>query len=76
MGPGKSDGQEVMVGEAFVEGIGKTGFPGFGFFRQADNWALRERRRPPEEECESQNQRKAAGCILNRTRESKMEIPV
>jgi len=33
----------------FVECAGKTGFPGFGFFRQGDNCALRGRRRLPED---------------------------
>ena len=41
MGAAKSGGQEVRVGEVLVECAGKTGFPGFGFFRQGDNCALR-----------------------------------
>jgi hypothetical protein len=45
----KSGGQEVRVGEVFVECAEKIGFPGFGFFRQGNNYALRGRRRLPEE---------------------------
>jgi hypothetical protein len=45
----KSGGQEVRVGEVFVECAEKTGFPGFGFFLQGNNYALRGRRRLPEE---------------------------
>jgi hypothetical protein len=49
MGAAKSGGQEVRVGEVFVECAEKTRFPGFGFFWQGDNRALLGRRRLPEE---------------------------
>jgi hypothetical protein len=39
----------VRVGEVFVECAEKAGFPGFGFFGQGDNPALRGRRGLPEE---------------------------
>jgi hypothetical protein len=72
----KSGGQEVRVGEVFVECAEKMGFPGFGFFRQGNNYALRGRKRLPEEKCNSRDQRMAAGTILNSAGESKMEISV
>ena len=55
MGAARSGNQEVRGGEVFVEGAGKTGFPGFGFFRQGDNCALRGRKRLPERNCNSQD---------------------
>jgi hypothetical protein len=58
----KSGGQEVWVGEVFVKCAEKTGFPGFGFFRQGNNYALRGRRRlSRRKKCNSADQRKAAG---------------
>jgi hypothetical protein len=45
MGAPKAGGQEVRVGEVFVECAEKTRFPGSGFFWQGDNRALLERRR-------------------------------
>jgi hypothetical protein len=39
------------AGEVFVECAGKTGFPGFGFFRQGENGFQRKK-------CNSQDQRK------------------
>jgi hypothetical protein len=42
MGTAKSGGQEVRVGEVFVECAGKTGFPGLGFFRQGEDGSRRE----------------------------------
>jgi hypothetical protein len=48
MGAAELGGQKVRAGEAFVEGAGKTGFPGFGSFRQGEDCALRGRRRLPE----------------------------
>jgi uncharacterized membrane protein YeaQ/YmgE (transglycosylase-associated protein family) len=53
MGAANSGGQEVRVGEGFVECAEKTRFLGFGFFWQGDNRALLGRRRLPEE-CNSQ----------------------
>jgi hypothetical protein len=63
----KSGDQEVRVGEVFVECAEKIGFPGFGFFRQSNNYALRGRKRLPEEKMQltgSRDQRMAAGSIL------------
>jgi imidazolonepropionase-like amidohydrolase len=82
MGAAKSGDQEVRVGEVFVESAGKTEFPGFGFFRQGDNCALRGENGSQRKKCNSEDQsvggsedqRKAARCILKPTRESKMEI--
>jgi hypothetical protein len=76
MGAVKSGGQEVRVGEVFVECVEKAGLPGFGFFPQGDNCALRGEDGSRRKKCTSQDQKKAAGCILNSTRKSKMEIPV
>jgi hypothetical protein len=45
----KSGGREVTVGEVSVKCAGNTGFPGFEFFRQGDNCALRGRRWLPKE---------------------------
>jgi hypothetical protein len=53
----KSGGQEVGVGEVFVECAEKTGFPGFGFFLQGNNYALRGRRRLPEEKMQPNSPR-------------------
>jgi hypothetical protein len=49
MGAAKSGDQEVSVGEAFVGCAGKTGFPGFGFFRQGESGAWWSRKRLREE---------------------------
>ena len=69
----KSGGQELRVGEVFVECAGKTGFPGFGFFRQGDNCALRGEDGSQRGKCNSTDQRMAAGCILTDIREPKWE---
>jgi hypothetical protein len=37
VGAAKSGGQEVRVGEMFMECAEKTRFSGFGFFRQGEN---------------------------------------
>jgi hypothetical protein len=49
MGAAISGDQKVRVGEVFVECAEKTRFPDFGFFWQGNNYALRGRRRLPEE---------------------------
>jgi hypothetical protein len=41
MTPAKSGDREVRVGEVFMECAEKGGFPGFGFFWQGANCALR-----------------------------------
>jgi hypothetical protein len=41
MGAAKSGGQEVRVGEVFVERARKRESPGFVFFRQGENRTLR-----------------------------------
>ena len=74
MDAAKSGGQEVRVGEVFVECAEKIGFPGFGFFRQGNNYALRGRRRLPEEKMQLTGS-KDGGCEYNDSAgESKMEI--
>jgi uncharacterized Zn-binding protein involved in type VI secretion len=57
MGAAKSGDQEVRVGEVFVESAGKTEFPGFGFFRQGDNCALRGENGSQRKKCNSEDQR-------------------
>jgi hypothetical protein len=71
-----SGGQEVRVGEVFVECAGKTGFPGFGFFRQGDNCALRGRRRLPEEGMQLAGSKDGGWLYTARHPGAKMEIPV
>jgi hypothetical protein len=58
----------------FLECIGKTGLPGFGSSRQATLSLSGARRRLPKN-CASEDQKLTAGCILNKTRTSDMEIP-
>jgi hypothetical protein len=71
----KSGGQEVRVGEVFVKCAEKTGFPGFGFFRQGNNYALRGRRRLPEEEMQLGGSKEGGWVYTQLEPESKMEIP-
>ncbi len=47
---------------------------GFGFLRQGESGTWRSQRRFPEEECNSQDHKEGGWCILNRIRESRMEI--
>jgi len=54
MGEAKPGGQEVKVGEVSVECAEKTGFLGFGFFRQGDNCALRGEDGSQRGKCNSQ----------------------
>jgi hypothetical protein len=54
MGAAKSGGQDVRVGEVFMECAEKKEFPGFGFFRQGANCALRGRKRLPNEKLQAQ----------------------
>jgi hypothetical protein len=62
MDAAKSGGQEVRVGEVFVECAEKTGFPGTVPTAPCggEDGSLRKR-------CNSADQRKAAGGILNWT---------
>ena len=61
----------MRVSEVFVECAGKTGFAGFGFFRQDDNCALRGEDGSQRGKCNTPDQRMAAGCILTDIREPK-----
>jgi hypothetical protein len=70
----KSGGQEVRVGEVFVECAEKTGFPGFGFFLQGNNYALRGRRRLPEGKMQLTGSKDGGWEYTDRAGESKMEI--
>jgi hypothetical protein len=64
MGEAKPGGQEVRVGEVSMECAGKIGYPGFGFFRQGDNYPLRGEDGSQRGRCNSQDRRMTAGCIL------------
>src|ERR1039457_1845010 len=68
MGAAKSGGQEVRVGEVFMECAEKKRFPGFGFFWQGDNCALRGEDGSQRGKCNSQDRRLATGCILTGSR--------
>jgi hypothetical protein len=70
----KSGGQEVRVGEVFVECAEKTGFPGFGFSLQGNNYALRGRRRLPEEKMQLTGSKDGGWEYTDSAGESKMEI--
>src|ERR1039457_3058091 len=76
MGAAKSGGQEVRVGEVFMECAEKVGFPGFGFFRQGNNYALRGRRRLPEEKMQLTGSKDGGWEYTDSAGESKMEISV
>jgi hypothetical protein len=43
MGAAKPGEQQVRAGEVLVERAGKTGFPGFGWFRQGDCNSLNDK---------------------------------
>ena len=60
----------------FVESIENTGVRDFGFCAQGDNPVCQGRKRLPEEECGSQEQRMAVWRTLNESWKSKMEVPV
>jgi hypothetical protein len=75
MGAAKSGKPGRGVGKGLVNYIEKAGLSGFGFSGHSGRLRLAGRRRLPVEKCDSQDQKMAAGCILNRTWESKMEIP-
>ena len=76
MGAAKSSGQAVRVGEVFVECAEKAGFPGFGFSGRATTAPCGGENGAGRKERKLQDHRMAGGCILNTTRDSKMEIPV
>jgi hypothetical protein len=59
----------------FVEGSEKTGVRDFGFCEQRGSPVLQGRKRLPEQECGSQEQRMAVWFTLNESWKSKMEIP-
>jgi hypothetical protein len=65
----------VRVGEVSMERTAKAGYAVFGFLRRAKVALGGAEDRSPRNKCGSRDQKVAAGCILNRTRESKMEIP-
>jgi hypothetical protein len=76
MGAAKSGGREVRTGEVFVESAEKTGFPGFGVSARATTvpcWGEEGCRK--KKKCNLPDQKLTAGCILNKTRKFKMEIP-
>ena len=75
MDAAKSGGQEVRVGEVFVECAEKIGFPGFGFFRQGNNYALRGRGRLREGEMQLTGSKDGGWEYTDSAGESKMEIP-
>src|SRR5690348_12960603 len=74
-GAAKSGGQEVRVGEVFVECAQKTGFPGFGFWAiTAPCWA----KTAPGGKHASRRitgSKDGAGYMLASTRKSKIKIP-
>jgi len=66
----------VRVGECFVECAGKTGFPGFGFFRQGEQLAPCGGEDGSQRKgCNSPDQRMAL-AVYCQTSGSQMEIPV
>src|ERR1035438_7101502 len=75
MGAAKSGGQEVRVGEMFVECAEKTGFPGFGFSGRTPTAPCGGEGGSRRKRCNSADQRKAAGRILAEHPGAKMEIP-
>jgi hypothetical protein len=66
----------LTVGEVFVECAEKTGFPGFGFFRQGNNYALRGRRRLPEGKMQLTGSKDSGWEYTDNAGESKTEISV
>jgi len=70
----KSGSQEVRVGEVFVERAEKIGFPGFGFFRHGNNYALRGRRRLPQGKMQLTGSKDGGWEYTDSAGESKMEI--
>ncbi len=54
----------------------KKRFPGFGFFWQGDNCALRGEDGSQRGKCNSQDQRMAAGCILTGSRDLKWKSQI
>jgi len=67
--------QDARAGGVFVEGSEKTGVRDFGFCEQRGSPVLQGRKRLPEQECGSQEQRMAVWFTLNESWKSKMEIP-
>jgi hypothetical protein len=63
------------AGEVSVERIENTGFPGLGFSRQGEIAAGASQGRSPQKNSTSEDQDLATGFILDRNRESEMEIP-
>ena len=66
--------QDVRVGEVFVECAEKKGVRDFELRAQGESPVLQGRKRLPEEEWSSQDQRMAVWLILNEIWKSKMEI--
>jgi hypothetical protein len=58
----------------FLEWPEKTRFPGFEFSRRAKLAHSGAKRRPPKNNCASEDGKLTSGCILNRLHPSKMEI--
>src|ERR1035438_3478168 len=75
MGAAKSGGQEVRVGEVFMECAEKKRFPGFGFFWQGDNCALRGEDGSQRGKCNSQDHKDGGWVYTDGQPGSKMEIP-
>lgn len=69
-------GQDVRVGEVFVEDTEKMGVRDFGLCAQRDSPVLEGRRRLPQEVRGLLDQRTAGWVILNRIWKSKMEMRV
>ena len=68
--------QDVRAGGVFVEGTEKIGFPGFGFFRQGNNYALRGRKRLSEGKMQLRGSKDGGWEYTNNAGESKMEISI
>jgi len=76
MGAAKSGGQEVRVGQVFMECAEKKEFPGFGFFWQGANCALWGRRRLREAKMQLAGSKDGGWGYTDRHPGSKMEILV
>jgi hypothetical protein len=71
----KSGGQEVRVGEVFVECAEKTGFPGFGFSQQGSIGAWRSQKTAPGKNLHFGRSKVGGWVYTHRHLRSKMEIP-
>jgi len=64
-----------MAGNAFVECTDNTGLPGFGLCGQGDSPPCGTEDGSRKKECNLRDERTAVRFILNRTGNSKTEIP-